>query len=50
MLRSNKKLRAQHPPPPISMLGSNRAFELAKLIPGKRPLFNVALKLRRIQH
>ena len=50
MLRSNKKLRTQHPPPPISMLGSNRACEFAKLIPGKRPLFNVILKLIRIQH
>ena len=28
------------------MLGSNRACQLAKLIPGKRPFFNVILKAR----
>ena len=44
MLRSKSKLRTQYPLPPISMLGSNRACQLAKLIPGTRPVFNVILK------
>ena len=48
MLRSKSKLRTQYPLPPISMLGSNRACQLAKLIPGTRPLFNVILKARQL--
>ena len=47
-----QKKEAAHPtpPPPISMLGSNRVCQLAKLVPGRRPFFNVILKLMGIQH